>query len=170
VERPLIQLLLIAILLVVASRLIFRGERFLDQFARLLSEPTIQRGRFSFLTGRSYVSGHYEERDVAVRLNLKRYEYETGYLVIALRTSLSTTLGSAAVISRILDSSGRQALDALANHKLFPSLDEGWLKVQWKPFGFFIFPGRFSEEKWRQVLRAMHTVAVSLEAVGNTHR
>jgi hypothetical protein len=34
----------------------------------------------------------------------------------------------------------------------------------WKPQGFVIFPGRFSEEKWRQVLEAMQVVATSLEA------
>jgi hypothetical protein len=34
----------------------------------------------------------------------------------------------------------------------------------WKPVGFVIFPGTFSEEKWRPVLEAMRTVAASLEA------
>ncbi|HET9267115.1 MAG TPA: hypothetical protein VFO31_03085 [Vicinamibacterales bacterium] len=35
----------------------------------------------------------------------------------------------------------------------------------WQPQGFAIFPGRFSESRWRDVLQALRAVASSLDAV-----
>jgi hypothetical protein len=54
-------------------------------------------------------------------------------------------------------------LFSIAACDLLLSVEEGWLKALWKPQGFVIFPGQFSEEKWRQVLEAMQTVVTSLE-------
>lgn len=159
-----IGLLLMVILTVVVSKLVYQNDRFLNDFAGLLLEPTFRRGWLGFFLGRSYVSGRYKGREVAVRLNLKRNEYDSGYLVVAVRTSVPITLSREAVSARTRDDDGRHALDSLTSHHLFPSIDEGWLKVLWEPFGFFIFPGRFSEKKWREVLDSMHTLATSLEA------
>ena len=60
-----------------------------------------------------------------------------------------------------------RALVTLAGHDLVLNVEEGWLKALWRPQGFVIFPGSFSAEKWRQVLEAMHAVALSLEAAGS---
>ena len=66
--------------------------------------------------------------------------------------------------ARTRDDAGRRALFSIAAHDLLLSVEEGWLKALWRPHGFIIFPGRFSEEKWRQVLDAMQAVATSMEA------
>ena len=62
------------------------------------------------------------------------------------------------------DEAGRKALFTVAANDLLLSVEDGWLKTMWKPVGFVIFPGRFTEEKWRPVLEAMNTVAASLDA------
>jgi hypothetical protein len=139
------------------------GERFLPGFAHLLTEPTIQRGTFSFFSGRSYARGRFQGRDVAIRLQLKRSRYGQGYLVVAVRTGGQPTLNYAGIDARTRDDAGRRALSLIVAHDLLPSVEEGWLKVLWRPQGFVIFPGRFSAEKWRQVLEAMQTLAASLE-------
>jgi hypothetical protein len=140
------------------------GERFLPRFASLLSEPTIQRGALSYFSGRSYATGRFQGREVAVRLQLKRSRYGQGYLVVALRTGGPPVLDYDAIDARTQDDAGRRALFAIAAHDLLVSVEGGWLKALWNPQGFVIFPGGFSDEKWRQVLEAMHTVATSLEA------
>ena len=56
-------------------------------------------------------------------------------------------------------------MSSLAAHDLVLSVEDGWLKALWRPQGFVIFPGRFSEETWPQVLEAMRALATSLEAV-----
>jgi len=71
---------------VVAWKFIAPEQQFLPKFARLLAEPTIQRGPFSFFSGRSYATGRFQGRDVAIRLQLQRSEYGLGYLVVAVRT------------------------------------------------------------------------------------
>ena len=143
------------------------GARFLPEFARLLSAPRIERGPFSFFSGRSYVRGAFQGREVAVRLQLKRSRYGQGYLVVALRLEGSATLdeagGGASIDAHIHDPAGRRALSLLASHDVLPSVEEGWLKGLWQPQGFIIFPGRFSPDKWRQVLESMRTLATSLE-------
>ena len=140
------------------------GERFLPAFARLLAAPAIQRGVFSFFSGRSYVTGKVHDRDVAVRLQLKRRRYAQGYLVVALRTGGPSPLDYDGINARTRDDAGRRALVSLAGNDLLLSVEEGWLKALWRPQGFVIFPGRFSEEKWQSALDAMHVVAASLEA------
>ena len=139
------------------------GRQFLGQFVRLLTSPTVQQGAWSFFSGRSYATGRYRDRDVAVRLQLKRSRYGQGYLVIAMPAGGPSTLDYAGLEGRIRHETGRRALATLANEDLLISVDEGWLKALWQPQGFFIFPGRFSEERWRGVLDAMHTLATSVE-------
>jgi hypothetical protein len=59
----------------------------------------------------------------------------------------------------------RTALDELeAREGLNVSLDDGWLKAQWQPGGFTMFPGQFDAQRWRRVLLAMSAVAAALEA------
>jgi hypothetical protein len=140
------------------------GERFLPGFARLVTAPAMQRGAFSFFSGRSYLIGTVHDRDVAVRLQLKRRRYEQGYLVVAVRTGGQPTLDYDGIAARTRDEAGRRALFSLAANDLLLSVEEGWLKALWRPQGFVIFPGRLSEEKWRHVLESMHLVATSLEA------
>ena len=159
-------LLVLAIVVLVVWKLAARGEQFLPGLSRLLTEPRIQRGPFSFFSGRSYAVGKFQGRDVAVRLQLKRARYAQGYLVVAIKTGGPPTLDYTGLDARTRDDAGRRALVSLAAHDLLISVEEGWLKALWRPQGFIIFPGRFSEEKWRQVLDALHAVATSLEAGG----
>ena len=156
-------LLLLLIVGVIAWKLAAPGEEFLSGFARLVAEPQIKRGAFSFFSGRSYATGKLHGREVALRLQLKRSRYGQGYLVIAFRTDGIPALDYNGIEARVRDEAGRRALYAIAKHDLLLGLDEGWLRALWKPQGFIIFPGRFSEEKWREVLEAMQTVATSFE-------
>ena len=143
------------------------GARFLLEFARLLTAPRIERGPLSYFSGRSYASGTFEGRDVAVRLQLKRTRYGQGYLVVALRlegpTALDEAGDEASIDARVHDDAGRRALATLASQGILPSVEDGWLKGLWQPQGFIIFPGRFSADKWRQVLDSLATLAKSLE-------
>ena len=159
-------LLVLAILVVVVWKLAARGRQFLPDFSRLLNEPRIQRGPFSFFSGRSYAVGKFQGRDVAVRLQLKRGKYAQGYLVVAIKTGGPPMLYYTGIDARTRDDAGRRALVSIAAHDLLISVEDGWLKALWRPQGFMIFPGGFSEEKWRQVLGALHAVAASLEAGG----
>lgn len=157
-------MLLLVIVVAVVWKFIIPGEQFLSGFARLLTEPRVQRGAFSFFSGRSYAIGRFQGRDVAIRLQMKRSRYGLGYLVVAVRTGGQPALNYDGIDARTRDDRGRRALSSIAGHDLLVSVEEGWLKAMWRPQGFIIFPGRFSEEKWRQVLEAMHAVATSLEA------
>jgi len=140
------------------------GRAFLPAFAQLLTEPIVQQSPLSFFSGRSYVSGRFGGREVAVRLQQKRGKYQVGYLVIAVRTSGPQTLDANGVEAHTRDEAGRKALFTIAANDLPLSVEGGWLKALWMPAGFVIFPGRFAEEKWRPVLEAMVAVAASLEA------
>jgi hypothetical protein len=164
-RRITLTLLLLLVVVVVAWKFIAPGEQFLPGFARLLTEPSIQRGPFGFFSGRSYATGKFHDRAVAFRLQLKRSRYGQGYLVIALRAGGQPTLDYDGIDARTRDDAGRRALFSIAAHDLVLSVEEGWLKALWRPQGFVIFPGRFVEEEWRQVLDAMRVVATSLEAV-----
>ncbi len=165
---------LILLLIVVAAAIwviAAPGARFLPEFARLLTAPRIERGAFNFFSGRSYASGGFQGREVAVRLQLKRSRYAQGYLVVALRLEGSTAPddtggeagGEASIDARIHDAAGRRALSLLASHDVLLSVEDGWLKALWQPQGLIIFPGRFSPDKWRQVLESLATLATSLE-------
>ena len=156
----------LVLVLVVAIVWVFAapGLRFLPAFANLLTEPVIQRSALSFFSGRSYLSGRFQNREVAVRVQLKRSNHGQGYLVIAFRTPGVRSLNYDALDARVRDDAGRRALFTLAAQDLLLSVEDGWLKGLWRPQDLGFFPGRFSEEKWRKVLDAMQTVASSLEA------
>ena len=159
---PLAALTLAAIVFVV-WKLNAPGQQFVPAFTRLLADPVIQRGAFSVFSGRSYATGTFKGRDVAIRLQLSRHQHEPGYLVIAVRTNGPATLDYNGIEAHTRDDAGRQALFTIARHDLLLSVEQGWLKTMWKPVGFVVFPGRFSEEKWKPVLEAMQAVAMSLE-------
>jgi hypothetical protein len=95
---------------------------------------------------------------------LKRSRYGQGYLVVAVKAGGQPTLNYDGIEARARDEAGRRALFAIAANDLLVSVEEGWLKALWKPQGFVIFPGHFSDEKWQKVLEAMGTLATSLEA------
>ena len=140
------------------------GRGFLPAFAQLLTEPVLQQSPLSFFSGRSYATGRFGGREVAVRLQQKRGKYQMGYLVIAVRTVGPQMLDANGIEAQTRDEAGRKALFTIAANDLLLSVEDGWLKTMWKPVGFVIFPGRFAEEKWRPVLEAMVAVATSLEA------
>ena len=152
---------------VLAWKFVAPGQRFLPEFSQLLSGPTIHRHALAFLSGRSALSGQFRGRDVSVQIQLPRGRYGTSYLVVKVRTSCAGSLTGTQLDSRATGDEARRALYALAMQDLQLSMEEGWLPALWSPKGFFIFPGAFSEEKWRKVLEAMHTVASSLEGRAN---
>jgi len=160
---PLLLLSLVAVVFVVWM-LMAPGRAFLPGFARLLEAPVIQQSAFSFFSGRSYVTGRFGGREVAIRLQQRRGEHQVGYLVIAVRTGGPATLDASGIEAHTRDEAGRRALFTIAARDLLLTVEDGWLKTMWKPVGFVIFPGRFTEEKWRPVLEAMSTVAASVEA------
>jgi hypothetical protein len=163
------------ILLLIAAAAIWMiaapGARFLPEFGRLLTAPRIERGPLNFFSGRSYASGAFQGREVAVRLQLKRSRYAQGYLILALRLEGKAAFdeagdeagGEASIDARTHDAAGRRALSLLASHDVLLSVEDGWLKALWQPQGFIIFPGHFSPDKWRQVLESLATLATSLE-------
>lgn len=155
--------LLLLIIGVVVWKLMAPGQQFLPGLANLLTDRRIDRSAFSFFSGRSYATGRFQGREVAVRIQLKRSRYGQGYLVVAVRTGGPPALDYAGIDTRTRDDAGRRALVVLAAHDLLVSVEDGWLKALWRPQGFVIFPGRFEEEKWRQVLGAMNAVATSIE-------
>jgi hypothetical protein len=81
-----------------------------------------------------------------------------------MRTSGPQALDSSGVDARTRDDAGRRALFTIAANDMLLSVEDGWLKTMWKPVGFVVFPGTFSEDKWRPVLESMHAVAASLES------
>jgi hypothetical protein len=98
-----------------------------------------------------------------MRLQLKRSRYGQGYLVAAVRIDGVPRLNYDGIEAGARDEAGRRALYVIATHDLLPSVEDGWLKCLWQPRGFVIFPGQFSEKKWRETLDAMHMLATSLE-------
>ena len=158
-----IGLLVLGIAAALVWKFVVPDGRFLRGFSGLLFDPKIQRGPLSFLTGRSYLTGSFQGRNVAVRLQLKRRRYYPGYLVLAVQTSTSLTLDYEGIETHARDTDGGKALFAAAVHDLQISAEQGWLKAMWKPYRFGGFPGRWSDEEWRKVLEAMHALALSLE-------
>jgi len=141
------------------------AQRFLPSFARLLADPVVEGGAWSLLSGRSTASGTFGGRDVTILLKLKRGRHDQGYLVVAMRTGGPAGLDAAGVDASASGDAARRALFELARHDLRLRVDDGWLKAVWQPQGFVIFPGRFAESRWRDVLQALHAVAASLDAV-----
>jgi hypothetical protein len=148
----------------VAWILIAPGRRFLPQFAGLLTNAAIHAGPASFFSGRSYATGTYNGREVVVRLKLRRGNHDLGHLVIAIRTAGALTLDNSGIEARTRDDEGRRALVSIVRHELLLTVEDGWLKALWRPLGFRLFPGSFSDAKWGEVLEAMHAVASSLDA------
>lgn len=153
---------------IVAWKFLASGQQFLPAFSGLLSGANLQHGLLTIFSGRSYLTGRFGGRDVAVRLQLRRGEYQLGYLVIAVRTGGPSTLDYNGIEAHTQDDAGKRALFAIATHDLLLRVDDGWLKTMWQPVGFVVFPGSFSEQKWRRVLEAMQTVATSLESTART--
>ena len=100
---------------------------------------------------------------MAIRLQLKRSRYGQGYLVAAIRIDGVHALNYDGIEARARDEAGRRALYVIATHDFLLSVEEGWLKCLWRPQGFVIFPGQFSEKRWGETLEAMHLLAASLE-------
>jgi hypothetical protein len=122
------------------------GRRFLPAFAHVLTEPRIEQGPFSVFSGTSFVSGEFRGRQVAIRLQSRRGRHHVGYLVIAVGTDGPSNLDASAIDARVRDEAGGRALLTIARHDLLLSVEDGWLKTMWKPVGFVVFPGQFSEE------------------------
>ena len=160
--------MLLPLLLIVAGvalwLFIAPGLRFLPAFSRLLTSPQLEQSPFSFFSGRSYVTGQFKGRDVAIRLQQRRGRYQLGYLVIAVRTAGVTRLDNNGIEARVEDDAGRAALFTIAARDLVLTVEDGWLKTLWKPMGFATFPGHFAEETWRPILDALRTIASSLES------
>ena len=143
------------------------AQRFLPSLARLLSDPVVEGGAWSFVSGRSTASGTFDGRDVAILLKLKRGRHDRGYLVVAMRTEGPADLDAAGIDASASGDGARRALFELARHDLRLLVEGGWLKAVWQPHGFVIFPGRYSESRWRDVLQALQAVATSLDAVAS---
>ena len=156
--------LLLLVVGAIAWRFIAPGEQFLPGFARLLTDRRIDRSPFSFFSGRSQLSGRFQDREVTLWLVLKRHRYEQGHLVLGVKTSGPPSLNYDGIEARVQDDAGRRALFAIAANDLLLSVENGWLRALWQPQGLIIFPGRFSDERWLKVLDAMATLARSLEA------
>ena len=139
-----------------------RENRFLPAFARLLSDFRVESD--SFFTGRSVARGRREGREMAIRLQLGRGEDTAGELVVAVKTNGPLSMTGAEVDSRATGDAARRALFTLSVEELMLKVVDGWLEARWQPLGFRMFPGHFSEAKWRKVLDALHAVASSLEA------
>ena len=157
-------LLLLGVMAFVAWKFTTADRQFLPGFARLLSAPVRQQGPLSVLSGRAYLTGQFRGRDVAIRLQKRRGEYQLGYLVVAMRTSGPPLLDANGIETHTADAAGRKALFTIAKHDLLLSVEGGWLKTMWQPIGFMIFPGRFEDRKWRPVLEAMASIASSLDS------
>jgi hypothetical protein len=114
-------------------------------------------------SGRSAATGRFKDRDVFIYLQLKRSRHGQGSLVIGLRQAGPSALTYDEIDACARDDAARRALHALALHDLVICAEGGWLKAEWCPQGFVIFPGRFDETKWRQVLESMHALATSLD-------
>lgn len=157
----------ILVLLVVGGGAWFfiaREQQFLRGFAGLLTGGAIRRNAWSFFSGRSTVTGTFRGREVTVFQQLKRSRYGLGFLVVSMRAGGPSALDNDGIEARTRDVDGRRALAAVANQDLLLTMEGGSLKALWRPVGLVIFPGRFSAEKWRKVLEALHAVATSVEA------
>ena len=138
------------------------SERFLTEFAALLSEPTVTND--DVLSGRQSATGRFEGRDVTIDLQLPRGDYQRGFLVVALRTTGPQTLDNEGIESRAIGDEAQRALFTIAANDLVVRVEEGWLKAEWTATELFrTFPGPYSEEKWRKVLNALEVVAKALD-------
>ena len=164
VPAPLALLIIVAIAFVWWSSYA-PGQQFLPSFSRLLTGPHDSSGAPSACCSDGRMPRvSFTARDVALRLQLRRGRYQLGYLVVALRRAARRRSILAEWIRRPETKRAGGRCSRSRRMTLLLSVEDGWLKTMWKPIGFIIFPGAFSEEKWRPVLDAMRTVATSLEA------
>ena len=163
-------LIVLAILGVVVWKLWTPALSFAQGFKALLDRPTGSTGPWPFLKGLETVGGEYDGRPVLLILHHKRGRNTLGYLVVAMQPSGGTQMEarcSGAFREWIREPPARAAWDDLElEHELKLSFSEGWMRAMWQPHGAFIFPGQFDPERWRRVLRSMHTVVTSLERGG----
>ncbi len=158
-------LIVLAILGAIVWKLWTPALSFARGFRSLLERPTGSIGLWPFLKGVETVGGEYDGRPALLILHHKRRSL--GYLVVAMQPSGGTgveTRYSGAFREWIREPAARAAWDDLElQHELKLSFGEGWMSATWRPLGAFIFPGQFDPERWRRVLRSMHTVVTSLE-------
>jgi hypothetical protein len=160
------------VLLVIAGlgwlgwRLMRHSLQLPDRFAGLLTEPAVQHGVTGVVTGRARVSGRFRDRLVTL-VYRRADEDRMGVLVVAMPIdapdqSVITARSPAGRISA--DRELARALVALeARHALRVDVDRGSLRARWMSTGVLNFPGRFDEEKWRDVLENLRVVATRLE-------
>jgi len=156
-------------MIALAWRLRSKHRTFLAGFASLLERPEHGRlGMRAALTGVRYVGGELDARAVLVVLHPKRGRNTLGYLTLAIATSARQTWSGSSTTppGSVSTSRVREAIDTLiGRHGLQLELESGWLTALWRPVGFFVFPGRFDPDKWREVLTQMKLLALELETV-----
>jgi hypothetical protein len=141
------------------------GGDFLRGFAQLVDRSQIVEGLSGYLAGRSTLIGEFRGRTVEVFLKRKRSRHVFGYLIVSMQTTSPTPVDAhrLSAYSR-QDRDAELALFALeVKHEVQVTHEPYSLQVRWAPMGFFVFPGRFDPEKWRDVLASMQAVAGSLE-------
>ena len=121
--------LLLIVIGVIVWMFLAPGQQFLPAFAQLLTSPTIKRGLFSLFSGRSYATGQFQGRDVAIRLQLKRGKYQMGYLVVAVRTGGAPMLDYNGIEALTRDDAGKRALFTITKNDPLLTVEDGWLKA-----------------------------------------
>jgi hypothetical protein len=143
------------------------GLAFAPGFGSLLDRPTGSTGLWPFLKGIETVGGEFDGRPVLLILHHKRGKNTLGYLVVAMQPSGGTAMETrytGAFREWVREPAGRTGWDDLElRNELKLSFGDGWMRATWQPHGAFIFPGQFEPDRWRGVLRSMHTVVTSLE-------
>ena len=163
-------LIVLACLSVILWKLWAPALSFAEGFGSLLDRPTGSSGLWSFLKGVETVGGEFEGRPTLLILHHKRGRHSLGYLVVAMQPLGGGNIEmkySGALREWIREPAAGAAWDDLElQYELKLSFTDGWMRALWQPYGAFICPGRFDPERWRRVLRSMHTVVVSLERGG----
>ena len=143
------------------------GRTFVPGFASLLDSPAGGSGLWSQLTGVQRIGGQYQGRPVLLIVHHKRSRHSLGYLVVAMQPLEADKIAAThagAFREWIRERAAQDAWDDLElRQELKLSFGDGWMKATWQPIGFVVFPGRFEPERWRGVLRSMHTIVTSLE-------
>jgi hypothetical protein len=113
------------------------------------------------------VGGEYDGRPALLVLHHKRGRNTLGYLVVAMQPAAGASLEgkySGPFREWVSEPTARSAWETLElQEALKLTFADGWMRATWQPHGLFIFPGAFEPERWRRVLRSMHTVVTSLD-------
>lgn len=136
-------------------------DPFLAGFARLLGDFRVESG--SPFTAGCVARGRHVGRDVVIRIHWGG-ELTDSELVVAVKTGGHPSLVAADVDSYAKGDAARRALFTLAVEQITLKVVDGWLQAHWHSLGSRMFPGPFSEAKWRKVLDSLNAVASSLEA------